>query len=76
MAHSENERLINSGEFTGMSAVEGRRAIIEWLDRQGIGNASVNFRLRDWLHLPPALLGLPDPDRLLRALRDGPRPGL
>ena len=25
-------------------------------------------------HLPPALLGLPDPDRLLRRLRDGPGP--
>ena len=36
---------------------------------QGIGERKVNFRLRDWLLSPPAVLGLPDPDRLL----PGPR---
>src|SRR5205823_12441195 len=42
VAHSENERLVNSGEFTGMSAVEGQQAIVEWLDREGKGHQSVN----------------------------------
>ena len=31
--HTEHELLINSGEFTGMSAPEAKRAIIEWLAR-------------------------------------------
>ena len=61
VAHSENERLINSGEFTGLSTVEGRRAIVEWLDRQGQGNASVNFRLRDWLISRQRYWGCPIP---------------
>jgi leucyl-tRNA synthetase len=61
VAHSENERLINSGEFTGLSTVDGRRAIVEWLDRQGMGNASVNFRLRDWLISRQRYWGCPIP---------------
>jgi leucyl-tRNA synthetase len=47
-AHTDDERLINSGRFSGMDAVSGRDAIVAWLDEQGLGHASVNFRLRDW----------------------------
>jgi len=47
-AHSDDERLINSGEFTGMDAVSGREAIVAWLDGEGAGHASINYRLRDW----------------------------
>ncbi len=47
-AHTDDEVLINSGDFTGMDAVSGREAIVAWLERQGAGHASVNFRLRDW----------------------------
>jgi leucyl-tRNA synthetase len=61
VAHSEDERLINSGEFTGMTSVQARAAIIQWLDRQGIGNASVNFRLRDWLISRQRYWGCPIP---------------
>src|SRR3954463_9121441 len=38
--------LVNSGDFTGMPATEGKRAIIDWLAQEGIGEASVNYRLR------------------------------
>jgi len=31
-----------------MDAVSAREAIVAWLDRQGLGHRSVNFRLRDW----------------------------
>ena len=48
-AHTPDERLINSGEFSGMDAVAGRAAIVQWLDDRGLGHGSVNFRLRDWL---------------------------
>src|SRR4051795_7872573 len=33
--HSENEVLVNSDRFTGLSAVEGKQRIVEWLDREG-----------------------------------------
>ena len=61
VAHSENEQLINSGEFTGLNSVEGTRAIVEWLDRAGVGHASVNFRLRDWLVSRQRYWGCPIP---------------
>src|SRR5581483_842845 len=35
VSHGESEVLVNSGQFTGLSAVEGQQAIVEWLDREG-----------------------------------------
>ncbi len=60
-AHSANERLINSGQFTGMSAVEGREAIVAWLDNEGEGHASVSYKLRDWLISRQRYWGCPIP---------------
>jgi leucyl-tRNA synthetase len=60
-AHTDDERLVNSGEFTGMDAVAGREAIVSWLDRQGAGHASVNYRLRDWLISRQRYWGCPIP---------------
>jgi len=61
VAHSQNERLINSGQFTGMSAVEGREAIVAWLDNEGKGHASVSCKLRDWLISRQRYWGCPIP---------------
>jgi leucyl-tRNA synthetase len=61
VSHSENETLINSGQFTGMNAPEGREAIVAWLDREGIGNPSVNYKLRDWLISRQRYWGCPIP---------------
>jgi leucyl-tRNA synthetase len=46
--HSENERLVYSGEFSGLPAPEGARAIVEWLEERHAGRFAVSFRLRDW----------------------------
>ena len=32
VAHTDDEVLVNSGEFTGLSAPEGKREIVEWLE--------------------------------------------
>jgi len=46
--HAEGERLINSGEFSGLTAVEGGARIVASLGEQGLGEPQVNYRLHDW----------------------------
>ncbi len=60
-AHTEGEVLVNSDQFTGMNAVAGQEAIVSWLEQQGKGHASVNFRLRDWLLSRQRYWGCPIP---------------
>jgi leucyl-tRNA synthetase len=47
-AHTEDEVLVNSGEFTGLPAPEGATAIVDWLEREGKGRPTISYRLRDW----------------------------
>ena len=54
--------LTNSGpEFDGMHNREAYEAIVDWLDREGNGHRSVNFRLRDWLLSRQRYWGCPIP---------------
>ncbi len=48
VAHGEDEVLVNSAPFSGMSAPEGKKAIVDWLGESGRGKPAVSFRLRDW----------------------------
>ena len=61
VAHSENERLVNSGEFDGLSAPEGQRAIVASLRERMLGRPTVNYRLRDWLLSRQRYWGCPIP---------------
>jgi leucyl-tRNA synthetase len=61
LGHSESERLVNSGEFTGLPSPEARRAITERLAEDGRGRFSVNYRLRDWLLSRQRYWGCPIP---------------
>jgi leucyl-tRNA synthetase len=61
VAHTEREQLINSGPFSGMNAVEGQHAIVAWLENEGKGHFSVNYRLRDWLLSRQRYWGCPIP---------------
>jgi leucyl-tRNA synthetase len=59
--HTPNERLVNSGEFDGMTAPEAIEAITAWLEQRGLGKHAVNYRLRDWLVSRQRYWGAPIP---------------
>jgi leucyl-tRNA synthetase len=67
--HTGDERLVNSGEFTGLPAPEGMERIVRWLDLEGRGHVSVNYRLRDWLLSRQRYWGCPIP--VVYCERDG-----
>jgi leucyl-tRNA synthetase len=47
-AYEDEGILVNSGMFTGMSSDVAKRAIIHFIEAEGLGKAVVNFKLRDW----------------------------
>lgn len=44
----EDDTLIDSGEFTGMTVHDAKRAIVGMLSANGKGKAVTNYRLHDW----------------------------
>ncbi|MBQ0018743.1 MAG: leucine--tRNA ligase [Clostridiales bacterium] len=53
--------MINSGQFTGMNNREAIKEIIKWLEAEGIGKKTVNYKLRDWLISRQRYWGTPIP---------------
>jgi leucyl-tRNA synthetase len=47
-AYSGDGIKINSGFLNGFTVADAKRRAIDWLVEQGMGEARVNYRLRDW----------------------------
>ena len=61
VAHSADEVLVNSGDFSGLPANEGARQITQRLEKEGKGKSAVTYRLRDWLISRQRAWGTPIP---------------
>jgi len=61
LPHTEDEVLVNSGEFDAMSAEDAIRAITARLAERGQGGPSVSYKIRDWLVSRQRYWGAPIP---------------
>jgi leucyl-tRNA synthetase len=52
---------INSGFLNGLDVPEAKKKITEWLEAQGVGEAAVQYKLRDWLFSRQRYWGEPFP---------------
>ena len=57
----ENAILVNSEFLDGMSVKDAIPAITKWLEEKGIGEAKVNYKLRDWVFSRQRYWGEPIP---------------
>ncbi len=53
--------MVNSGFEDGMTVAEAKEAMIAHLEKEGIGHAKVNFKLRDWVFSRQRYWGEPIP---------------
>ncbi len=53
--------MVNSGILDGLTVEEAKKKIIEHMAEQGIGEAKVNFKLRDWVFSRQRYWGEPIP---------------
>jgi leucyl-tRNA synthetase len=53
--------MVNSGRFDGLHNRDAYEAIVDWVESEGLGKRSVNYRLRDWLLSRQRYWGCPIP---------------
>ncbi len=59
--HAEYGDMIHSGQFSGTKGNVAIQKVIQWLEERGIGQAKVNYKLRDWLISRQRYWGAPIP---------------
>lgn len=59
--HDQYGDMIHSGEFSGTKGEVAIKQVIQWLEEKGLGQAKVNYKLRDWLISRQRYWGAPIP---------------
>ena len=67
-AFTEKGTLVSSGKYSGLTSEEAFDAIADDLEQSGIGNRTINYRLRDWGVSRQRYWGAPIP---MMTLEDG-----
>ncbi len=65
----ENDNLVNSSKFDGLSTNDAREQIVDWLEQQGIGKSKTTFKIRDWSVSRQRYWGAPIP--IINCPKDG-----
>lgn len=58
---NKNSKLINSGEFTGLTVEEAKKAITDKLVKMGCGKRTNNYHIREWIFARQRFWGEPIP---------------
>ncbi|NLH34962.1 MAG: leucine--tRNA ligase, partial [Lactococcus chungangensis] len=61
LPYTDYGKLVNSGEFNGLSGNKAKEAIVNLLSSKNLGHWKVNYRLRDWLVSRQRYWGAPIP---------------
>ena len=60
-AYTAPGTMVNSGQFDGLPSEDGKRAVTDFAEKQGWGQRTITYRIRDWLISRQRAWGTPIP---------------
>ncbi len=60
-AYTGDGTLVNSQILDGLNVADAKKKITAWLEERGLGNGTINYKLRDWLFSRQRYWGEPFP---------------